>query len=438
MACRPDTPPTPTSFDPQPPPRSQHDPLPENYEYDFVDEPPKDFYCAVSLDLLLDPHQTDCCGQHLASEIAERLKREGKPCPMCKNEPLSTHADLYHRRRVNQVAVRCLYSGCEKVVELCDLRRHVTGCRKQPWKCAHCEFAGLKEAEPEHTRTCARFPVECPNRCRGPGGTVPRCELEKHRLGCPLEEVDCEYTAFGCCTERLSRRDMEKHLEERETHHLVKMCARNLSLTQELVRKGEERDSQIAQLQSQLAKMEDEMKESVRSAQELTTSKIVDMERQMVSQLRGLEERVAMLDLQHQTECTLPPVEFTVTNFNGLKLQNLEWRSPPFYTHHGGYKMCIGLQPDYVHMSLHLYKMIDSNTDQLQWPIIIHVCLHIQNQRTGEWEREYVNHKVQSKPSKSWEVSSSEYQYLKDMRPYIKNNQLKLRVTNFNTLLSIL
>ena len=37
-------------------------------EYDFVEQPPEEFFCLVSLAVLLEPYQTQCCGNHLSQE----------------------------------------------------------------------------------------------------------------------------------------------------------------------------------------------------------------------------------------------------------------------------------------------------------------------------------------------------------------------------------
>ena len=54
-------------------------------DYDFVElteRPSQDFFCPVSLELLLEPQLTSCCGHHLSLEVVTRLQREGKACPM--------------------------------------------------------------------------------------------------------------------------------------------------------------------------------------------------------------------------------------------------------------------------------------------------------------------------------------------------------------------
>ena len=53
-------------------------------EYDFVEQPPEEFFCPVSFAVLLEPYQTQCCGNHLSQEAYQRL--QGQPCPVCSVE----------------------------------------------------------------------------------------------------------------------------------------------------------------------------------------------------------------------------------------------------------------------------------------------------------------------------------------------------------------
>lgn len=443
---------------PYPSPAPPQGPLPENYEYDFVEEPPKDFYCAVSLELLLDPQQSDCCGHHFTWEVVEHLKMSGKPCPMCK-EQFTTHADKYHKRRVCEVSVRCLHKAtgeCAWVGELGNIVDHVTSCPKRPWRCTYCGFAGLKEAESEHNSTCEMFPVDCPNNCEV--RTVPRSQLDQHKLECLLEEVSCEYASLGC-SKRLPRRDLPGHLEEGEKEHLLKMCALNIGLTQQLVQRVEERDNQIAQLQLQLLAMEDKLKQSVEKVEGSGNSRVLEVERRLESEVRGIKElvsssvssvdrsissvRSSLVDIQQQVDaisCIIPPKEFVVTNFAALKYHKLEWRSPPFYSHHGGYKMCIGVFPHGLHkgcgthVSLRFYKMRDLNSDSLPWDIGLQLRVQVQNQSTKTWEKEYTDNGIRSKPDGTCVGSSAEYNYLRnsELSSYVRNDQLHIRVTDFS------
>ena len=57
-------------------------------EFDFVEQPPEDFFCPVSFAVLLEPYLTQCCANQLSQEVYQRL--QGQPCPVCKFALLST------------------------------------------------------------------------------------------------------------------------------------------------------------------------------------------------------------------------------------------------------------------------------------------------------------------------------------------------------------
>ena len=101
-------------------------------EFDFVEQPSKEFFCPVTFELLLEPYLTTCCGNHLSQRAVNRLKQEKKPCPICKEPELATVLDKFHRRRVHEVKVRCPHtsSGCEWVGEVGELNRHTETCLK--------------------------------------------------------------------------------------------------------------------------------------------------------------------------------------------------------------------------------------------------------------------------------------------------------------------
>ena len=101
-------------------------------EFDFVERPSEEFFCPVTFELLLEPQQTTCCGQHLSERAVVRLKQEKKPCPICKEPELATMLDKFHRRKVREVKVRCPHTpnGCEWVGEVGELNGHTETCLK--------------------------------------------------------------------------------------------------------------------------------------------------------------------------------------------------------------------------------------------------------------------------------------------------------------------
>ena len=232
-------------------------------EYDFVEEPPPDFYCAVSLELLLDPHQTVCCGHHLSSGVVVRLQRERRPCPMCQNPAFKTHADLYLRRKVRELQVRCRYrpEGCEWVSDLGNRDAHTRTCTKQPWSCPHCRFSGLREAEQSHIEECALVPVRCPNNCSAV--KVARKDLSEHVENiCPLQPKTCSFAHVGCKA-RLPRSEIDNHIQNNQVHHMMLTCSANLDLTRQLNEKIAQKEEAIDALKAEVARLGRELGEKM-------------------------------------------------------------------------------------------------------------------------------------------------------------------------------
>ena len=68
------------------------------------------------------------------------------------------------------------------------------------------------------------------------------------------------------------------------------------------------------------------------------------------------------------------PCVFKMTNFNQHVSSEQKWYSPPFYTHPGGYKMCIKVYASGrgdgadTHVSVFASLMKGRNDDNLPWP----------------------------------------------------------------------
>ena len=430
---------------PRPPPSRQPQQSPSEQEYDFVEEPAREFFCAVSLELLREPQQTDCCGHHLSVEVAQRLQGEGKPCPMCQHPHFIARPDKFHRRKVHQLTVRCQHkkNGCDWVGELGNLEDHVTRCPKRPWQCMYCVFSGLREVEEDHLSGCGQFPVPCPNGCEA--GSVERCSLERHLLECPLQLVGCEYAAMGCAV-RLPRREMSEHIRQSGQEHLLKMCAANLTVSRELSRKVEEKEQQIAELREEMRRMEGRVEERMKEMERRMVERVKkEMEGRVTKKVDQVSKemktvRLQVAEVHSEVAITIPPVEYTIHNLSALKAQDREWRSPPFYTYRGGYKMCIGVWPNgYAgvesHVSIQFYTIADANTEGLRWPAKLPVTIHLLNQTTGQWERGLTSGSglALDKPSSKIEKSGRNSLYLphSELAPYVKDDCLCIRVTNF-------
>ena len=242
-------------------PAAENQPQSMEREFDFVEKPTQDFFCPVSLEYLLEPQLTFCCGHHLSLQAAKRLQEEGKPCPMCNSEEWSAVLDKYHRRRAHEVRVRCWYrnDGCEWEGEVNELTRHADSCKKRPWECEYCALKCIiEDGKENHWPTCTKFPEPCPNSCDV--GSVERCNIEQHHSVCPLEPVACEMEEFGCSVV-VPRKELAKHVKESALQHLTAMTMLNLRLTKQLQLESAERNKNIKQLQEDVKEQKQELTE---------------------------------------------------------------------------------------------------------------------------------------------------------------------------------
>ena len=89
---------------------------------------------------------------------------------------------------------------------------------------------------------------------------------------------------------------------------------------------------------------------------------------QIKQQVDQMENRIKQLEKQ------FPPVDIIMDDFEQHKRSDDIWYSPPFYTHLGGYRMCLGgVANGYdegkgTHVSVHVHLMRGEYDDLLKWP----------------------------------------------------------------------
>ena len=90
----------------------------------------------------------------------------------------------------------------------------------------------------------------------------------------------------------------------------------------------------------------------------------------------------------HHTKIYYPPVDIITNKFGERKTSKEHWYSPSFYSHPGGYKMCLklrtcGQDEGYgTHLSLYVHIMSGEFDDRLAWPFKGEVRLQLLNQRS--------------------------------------------------------
>ena len=367
------------------------------YDCEFVNPPPDAFQaeCPICLQVLKEPCVIDCrCGQKMCRECVERIKKKGKPCPLCNKTDFSFMRDYGLERYLKSCVVWCSkkrdgcgwrgklgefeqhlnrnpapdnqLNGCQFVEVKCKhecggwilggwfqhgwfQRRYIAThqdqkCLERPYACAYCnEYEStFKEVTDIHYAECPKYPVTCPNECRH--DPFERQEIEDHlEDDCPLTKVSCPLHYAGCEVE-LPRKDMPEHMKGTVTH-LTLLANVTLSLTKE----------------------NQELKEKQRATEEKQKKEVAALKEEM----QKLRLTVGGL-----------PIDFKVNYASEEEVVCL----PSFYTHSHGYRMCIRVYPkgsgdgEGTHVSVFTCLMKGPFDDHLKWPFRGEITIQIVNQ----------------------------------------------------------
>ena len=379
-------------------------------EFDLVENAPEELQCSVCLSVLCNPNLTSCCGNHFCQGCIEKIRSDGKPCPLCQSQDYTTMLDKSVMRRVKQLKVHCPNKdqGCMWVGELGESREHMDStcdfvevtcsflcgtslprchlsdhkanlCHNRPFICPYCNlhdtYAVITE---EHWPQCASYPVECLNGCGV--GPIKRKDLPTHLGECPLEVIECEFSVAGCGV-KVSRREMPQHLKDSVLSHVALIPTVCSHFTEKL----EMKDKALAELRSEFdLKLQTYEKETrnLRTTIQLLQNEI----QQLKTRVRGVDEHPTIQLLQGdiqqlksrvqdvESKVMLPPVNFVMTDFEDHYESEDQWFSEPFYTHEEGYKMCLSVfaygtgQAKGKHVSVFANIMKGEFDDKLHWP----------------------------------------------------------------------
>ena len=364
------------------------------HEYDFVEQPPEEFFCPVTFAVLLEPYQTQCCANQLSQETYQRL--QGRACPVCREDNLAAMKDNFHKRRVLSLKVRCPHKaeGCEWQGELRSLEQQLNTnssagecryvdvdcpyacgervqrlsleehksqrCPLRPFTCQYCNHkATHQKVTKEHWPVCEKYPLPCPNKCGVK--KIERKHLKGHlEQTCPLQVIQCDFSYAGCGA-KLQRRLMSAHMKEGMEAHLslLSLVVPNL---QTLV---QQQGDLIKQMRDQIKQDRDQIKQQG------------DQIKQQGDQMKQMENRIKQL------EKPFPPVDIIMDDFEQHKKSSEEWYSPPFYTHLGGYRMCLEIYANRegdgkgTHVSVVVYLMRGEFDDLLKWPFLGDVTIQL-------------------------------------------------------------
>jgi len=302
------------------------------------------------------------CGHRFCRECIARLAKSPQAkCPIDRAE-LKLYPDAACERQINTLKVYCSNksSGCTWKGDLVDEKQHQNSCEysrvpcslcgeqirsteklehereqchKRPATCKYCkrpmEFCTLED----HYKSCDEFPVKCPNNC----GTEPlaRAKINEHLSeSCLRVKESCPLEAFGCY-DKIERQHKTAHLQQCSMKHLSQLANTVLKL-----------EETVKHLQDEL-----NQQKSLTAAQSCSGK--------FVWKLEGITEKVARVK---------DPIY-----------------SEDFYSHEGGYKMCLCVYPsgDSNNQALSLYFVLAKGPYDafLGWPFSCTVILTLVNAR---------------------------------------------------------
>ena len=272
------------------------------HECELVQPPPEALQtdCPICLMVLRKPHIISCCGQSFCLTCIDRIKTEGKGCPLCSATAFTTMHNRGLQNMLKEFEVRCTYatSGCEWVGKLGhlddhlnmnpDLEKQLEGCGfvkipcnhkcggvfsrhmlanhqeeecpKRPFSCGYCrEYTStFEDVVNNHWPECECYPLSCPNQCTP--YAIERQHFEDHLSNvCPLTIVNCDFQYAGCEVQ-FPRKDMPAHLRENFTHVSL-LAAMNQKLAEKLLKKDEEINKLSQELKETVEKLDKKEKE---------------------------------------------------------------------------------------------------------------------------------------------------------------------------------
>ena len=220
--------------------------------------------------------------------------------------------------------------------------------------CPTCNASGFSDFPDKALKqTLTSFRVRCSHQKDGCEWTGELGQLDAHLnedpqpgkelQGCVMATISCNFHHVGC-TVKLPRKDMSEHLREDLITHM----------------------SLLAASHAQLMKENQYLKDKIQQLR-----------------FESTPERLPC------TSIPLSPSILTLTNFQHRKKQKKGWFSPPVYTHHHGYKICLAVVPDGqgigkgTHVSVYINFMKGEFDDSLKWPFRGTIWIQLLDQGTG-------------------------------------------------------
>ena len=380
----------------------------------------------MCLQIIRDPYQVTCCGYSFCRVCIERIKTDNKHCPTCNEENITIFPDKRLQRSLYDFEVYCTHrdKGCTWTGELRQLENHLN---------------------------------ENP-------------QLDRELEGCLFTRVDCKFKSVGCGV-KTARGNVPDHLKDHAENHLKLLQSSKSPLSAAFL-EAQEQNGKLSQQVLGVNRTVSELKEKherelsqLNRTTELKQKEVESLNatlRRITEEYERLQEQVRTQHLPPSSSqasvrqtpvlgigTPTPPVTFTMTNFDVYKKDDIKRFSPPFYTHHRGYKMCLSVysngRPNTEwhgnHVSVYIHLKRGEFDDDLKWPFRgdIEVSLIDQDEkrccsRTIRFTDDTPDNsagRVTGGNRAKGERGFGDFISHNDLQPnYLKNNCLMFQITN--------
>lgn len=384
--------------------------------------PPRSIQCPICLQHLRNPHVISCCGNEFCEACIQRVKRDGRPCPVCQEPDFTTFLHKKLTREVNSMIIYCKHreKGCDWKGERRHLKAHLNPERAQGGS------APLQKG-------CDYQSVAC-TYC---GERLQRRNIREHEVDiCPKRPVEAKLESFKRMTEKENRRLQQELSSIKESHkkeiRMIKHAHERAfsevqwahqQLSQVYQRKLDEMKTSYEKLISEQKHVYQQQKEELGKLRDIQQYHKVQIDEltKLKQELRQMNDRFVRVQAQVQAPCTcgeliaqqraalatqnltiaslkahttpltLTPFYFIVVNLDHYQVNNYMFNSEPFYSHAGGYKMLVTIYPNGVgerkntHVSVYVGILRGEFDNQLRWPFSGSVTIEAYNRTLEQW-----------------------------------------------------
>ena len=277
---------------------------------------------------------------------------------------LNEHISKDCQFRIVPCPNRCTLAGVPVMLLQQDVPVHITTvCSNRLINCPHCaKKVKHGELEAVHFGKCTKILIPCPN--EGCTLTIERATLQTHRNSCEYESVPCKYAYIGCPA-IVIRKDIETHENNYQIH--LELALQTISK----MKRESQRDHPLVEDDTTPTQL-------TGTGTEHPLAAVSTTQKDSASQTPDL---LVFPNVRYGTVTT-----FKVNNFTHLKSTNQIHYSPPFYSHPGGYKLCVAVHTNGTtaghgsHLSLVVHVMHGENDRNLPWPFTGELVVELLNQ----------------------------------------------------------